>query len=215
MNRILPSKALLIFSGVAIAALSFWSTLKVLNQSAPETVLTALPAGTPTTNLAELPALGDSRLSWLGIAGINAQVVAGVPVVSGVPILRLVALENGVHTLAARVNGLIKNERYRITAWIKPQAGANFGIAARDQPDKDSGQNNARVIFDLGSQKVLSTHGNVQEGIELVGDWLTVWIDLFTTDGQYLVNFYVCNGDSESFTGDGKIGVILGGIAAE
>jgi hypothetical protein len=117
--------------------------------------------------------------------------------------------------LAARVNGLIKNERYRITAWIKPQAGANFGIAARDQPDKDSGQNNARVIFDLASQKVLSTHGNVQEGIELVGDWLTVWIDLFTTDGQYLVNFYVCNGDSESFTGDGKIGVILGGIAAE
>ena len=66
---------------------------------------------------------------------------------------------------------------------------SEFRIPARDQPDKDSGQNNARVIFDLASQKVLSTHGNVQEGIELVGDWLTVWIDLLTTDGQMSSGF--------------------------
>ena len=117
--------------------------------------------------------------------------------------------------MAARVNGLNKNESYRIKAWIKPQAGANFGIAARDQPDKDNGQNNGRVIFDLANQKVLSTHGNLNQGIELVGDWLTVWIDLLTTDGQYVVNFYVCNGDWEVYKGDGKLGVILGGIALE
>ena len=78
----------------------------------------------------------------------------------GTPILRLVALEDGMHTLAFRVNGLIKNERYRITAWIKPQAGANFGIAARDQADKDNGPNNARAFFDLAGRRVLSAHGN-------------------------------------------------------
>jgi len=61
----------------------------------------------------------------------------------------------------------------------------------------------------------LLTAGNVNPSIELVGDWLTVWMDLLTTDGQYVVDFYVCNGDSESYIGDGKLGVILGGIAAE
>ena len=214
------SRVLFVFGCIGVAALSFWLTLVLLDDSGapslrPRGVVTTLPPGTPQTTLADLPPLPDTRFSWIGIGGINAQVVAGGPAASGQHILRLIAVQDGLHTLAARLNGLVKNERYRITAWIKPQAGANFGIAARDQPDKDSGQNNARVIFDLASQKVLSTHGNVQEGIELVGDWLTVWIDLFTTDGQYLVNFYVCNGDSESFTGDGKIGVILGGIAAE
>ena len=134
---------------------------------------------------------------------------------SGHPILRLVALGDGIHTLAFRVNGLIKNERYRITAWIKPQAGANFGIAARDQADKDNGPNNGRAFFDLGGRRVLSVHGNGKAGIEQVGEWLTVWLDLLTSDGQFVVNFYVCSGDSESYLGDGRLGIILGGTAAE
>jgi hypothetical protein len=215
MNRTLPSRLLFIFSGAAIAALSFWSTLKFLNQTPREPSVIALPAGTPTTKLAELPPLADPKLSWLGIAGLNAQVIPGKPVVFGVPILRLVALGEGAHTLAARVNGLTKNERYRITAWVKPQAGATFEIAARDQADQDKGQNNGRAMFDLASQQVLLTAGNVNPSIELVGDWLTVRMDLLTTDGQYVVVFYVCNGDAESYIGDGKLGVILGGIAAE
>jgi hypothetical protein len=214
------SRALLICFCVAIAALSFWSTLKLMDQSGARSswsdpVVTALPAGTAQTNLPELPSLPDSRFSWLGILGINAQVIAGVPAVSAHPILRLVALQDGVHTLAVRVNGLVKNERYRITAWIKPQAGATFEIAARDQADKDNGPNNARAFFDLASGKVLSVHGNGKPGIEQVGDWLTVWLDLLTTDGQFVVNFYVCDGDAESYTGDGRLGIILGGTAAD
>ena len=129
--------------------------------------------------------------------------------------MRLVALQDGLHTVAVRVNGLVKNERYRITAWIKPQAGANFEIAARDQADKDNGPNNARAIFDLADRRVLPADGNAKPGIEQVGDWLTVWLDLPTTDGQYVVNFYVCNGAAESYTADGRLGIILGGTAAD
>ena len=113
------------------------------------------------------------------------------------------------------MSGLVKNENYRITAWVRPQAGANFGIAARDQAHKDNGPNNSRVIFDLYNQNVLSVSGNGKPGIELVGTWLTAWIDLVTTDGQFVVNFYVCNREAESYAGDGKLGVILGGIAAD
>jgi hypothetical protein len=205
---------------VAVAAFSFWSALMLLDHSgAPSSwsdpVVTALPAGTPQTRLAELPALPDPKFSWLGISGMNVQAIAGVPAVTGHPILRLVPLQDGVHTLAFRVNGLVKNERYRITAWIKPQAGANLEIAARDQADKDNGPNNARVLFDVAGRTVLSAQGNALTGIEQVGDWLTVWLDLLTTDGQAVVNFYVCNGDAESYTADGRLGIILGGTEAD
>src|ERR1700732_93589 len=129
----------------------------------------------------------------------------GVPPVSGHPILRLVALADGGHSLAARGHRVGKNERCRITAWIRPQAGANLEIAARDQADKDNGPNNARAFFDLAGRTVLSTHGNAKSGIEQVGDWLTVWLDLLTTDGQAVVNFYICNGDAESYTAGGQL----------
>jgi hypothetical protein len=95
------SRAPLICFSVAVAAFSFWSALMLLDQSgAPSStsdpVVTALPSGTPLTSLAELPALPDPRFSWLGISGMNVQVIAGVPPVTGQPILRLVALQDGV-----------------------------------------------------------------------------------------------------------------------
>jgi hypothetical protein len=212
-------RALFILSCGVITAISFWTTLMLLDpswiRSSSPAVVTALPAGTPTSNVADLPAIPDLRFSWFGIAGINAQIIGGVPVVSGQPILRLVALQDGPHTVAARVTELDRNQKYRITAWIKPQAGANFAITARDQPDKDNGPNNGGAIFDLAARKVLSAYGNAEPGIDQVGDWVKVWIDLLTTDGQYVVNFSVCNGAATAFAGDGRLGVILGGIAVD
>ena len=203
----------------AVVPLSFWLTLMLLQDGGSarwRKLETELAPGTPQSNLAELPPLPDERLSWFGIAGINAQPVAGIPeVVSGLPVLRLIALQEGVHTVAARVTGLIKNDRYRIMAWIRPLAGGNFGIAARDQVDKDNGPNNGRAIVDVAKGKILLTVGNAQPEIEQAGDWLTVWLELLTTDGQYLVNFYVCKGDADTYTGDGRLGVILGGISAD
>jgi hypothetical protein len=73
----------------------------------------------------------------------------------------------------------------------------------------------ARVTFDLSNRKVLTSDGNGRAGIEQGGEWLRAWIDLPTTDGNYVVNFYVYSGAQFSFAGDGKLGVLLGGVAVE
>ena len=43
-------------------------------------------------------------------------------------------------------------------------------------------------------------------------DWQKVWIDLPTSDGDFLVAVRPVNGKDYQFDGDGKLGVILGGI---
>jgi hypothetical protein len=106
------SRVLFVFGCIGVAALSFWLTLVLLDDSGapslrPRGVVTTLPPGTPQTTLADLPPLPDTRFSWIGIGGINAQVVAGGPAASGQHILRLIAVQDGLHTLAARLNGLV------------------------------------------------------------------------------------------------------------
>jgi hypothetical protein len=216
VGALVVPRGLFIFACAAIVAFSFWGTMMLLDRRVqPASREVTLPPGTPQSELAALPRVVDTRVSWLGIAGINAQVIPGVPVVDGQPILRLIAVQDGLHTVAAQVAGLVKNERYRITAWVRPQAGANFGIGARDQVDKTDGSNKARVTFDLSNRKILTSDGNARAGIEQVGEWLTVWIDLPTTDGQYVVNFYIYSSAQFSYPGDGKLGVILGGVAVD
>jgi hypothetical protein len=213
LRSFLRSRLFLVLSCSVVAALSFWSTLVLLDQFRPKPWRELAQ-----TKLEKLPPLPDKRFSWLGIEGINVQPVARIPgVVTGLPALRVTALhQEEFHTVAWRVTGLIKNERYRITAWVRPLAGANFGIAARDQADLPlaKGLNNGRAVFDLAGQKVLWTIGNGKPGIEEVRDWLTVWLELLTTDGQYVVNVYVCKGGMEIYAADGRLGVILGGISA-
>jgi hypothetical protein len=120
-----------------------------------------------------------------------------------------------VHMVAVRVSGLIKNESYRITAWIRPQGVANFGISARDQADKQDGPNKNLAIFDLARRDILSAEGKGKPGIRQRGDWLAVWTDLLTTDGQYIINFYICNRDERSYMANGRFEVILGGIGVD
>jgi hypothetical protein len=220
LGVLLRSKVFFALGCVATAILSFGATLMLLDRpealwSSSPAVVAALPAGTPSSSLADLPPLPDSRFSWLGVGGIHAKVVGGEPVVSGGPMLRLIAVEDGLHTVAVRLSGLPKNEKYRIAAWIRPQAGANFAIGARDQADKENGPNNGGAIFDLAARKVLSPYGNAKPGIEQIGDWLKVWLDLPTMDGQFVVNFSVCKGSATNYAGDGKLGVALGGMAVD
>jgi len=198
---------------------SFWVALWLLESDGGPWWLKfeiALPPGTSESSMAELPLVPDTRLFFIGMAGIKTQIITQVHgVVSGLEVVRLIAVREGVHTVAARINGLTKNERYRITAWVRPLAGANFGIAARDQPDNSDGPNNGRAIFDLAKQSVLMASGNGQPGLERVGEWLTVWLDQLTTDGQFVVNFYVCKGSADTYAGDGKLGILLGGVSPD
>jgi hypothetical protein len=41
-----------------------------------------------------------------------------------------------------------------------------------------------------------------------------VWLDIATSDGQFIFALRPTVGSEESFTGDGSLGVILGGIEA-
>jgi hypothetical protein len=216
VSNFLRSRLFLVVICGVVAALSFWLTLVLLEQSGLKS-WREFPSGLATpapTKLGRLPPLPDKRLSWLGIAGIDAQPVAMIPqVVTGLPALRFTAVQEGVHTVAWRVTGLIKNQTYRIMAWVRPLAGANFGIAARDLADMANGPNNDRAYFDLADRRILFSVGNGEPGIEEFGDWLIVWLDLPTTDGQYVVNLYVCKGDQETYAADGRLGVILGGMS--
>jgi hypothetical protein len=222
------SKAAYFFVGIVTVALSFGTTLFALNlwsdnptmlgTSAPSTATaSSAPPSTPAaamdTTLAELPKPGASGFIWYSVRGLNVQAVNDTPVVRDQHILRLTATPSeDAHSLVARYSGLKKNQVYRVTSWVKPQAGGNVEMAALDQPDGNP-VNNGDVIFDPSSKTFLSVVGVKARGFEQGPDnWQKVWLDIATSDGQFLVAIRAARGDVLSFKGDGTLGLILGGI---
>ena len=136
---------------------------------------------------------------------------------SGQPILRLIATPNDRgHTLAVRLTGLNKNQTYRISAWVKSVAGGNVELAAFDRPDTDKPTNNGDALFDLSNHQVMDASGVQGSDIEQHPNyWQKVWVNLPTSDGQLLVAVRPVNGRRLLYVGDGKLGLILGGIEAE
>jgi hypothetical protein len=62
----------------------------------------------------------------------------------------------------------------------------------------------------------VASYGGVQRDIEQhPNHWQKVWIDLTTSDGQFLVAVRPAKGGAYMFDSDGRIGVILGGIEVE
>jgi len=173
------------------------------------------PAVTLETSQTDLPTLAEPAIAWTGIGGLNAQVVNGMPAIAGQAILRLIAVPTvGSHSVAVRLTALEKR-MYRIAAWVKPSAGADFAIGAYDPGASEV--NSGVGVFDLVDRKVVSrttTWAGIRQDSE---DWLKVWVELPTSTGQLFVNFYVCIRDANPFTfeGDGIRAVTLGGIAAE
>jgi hypothetical protein len=205
--------------GLAIVALSFSATLFALNQWAGTpsneplftgSILTASD-GMSDSAITDLPK--TSAFDWYTVRGLNVRAANESAVVAGQAILRLVATPNETgHSLVAQYHGLNKNQVYRITAWVRPEAGGNVEIAALDQP-AGTPVNHCLMIADLASRKILSVDGTKAQGIEPgPGDWKKVWIELPTSDGQFLVAIRPTKGDADSYRGDGRLGVILGGI---
>src|SRR5262249_26753386 len=133
--------------------------------------------------------------------------------VTGQPILRLIAIPtDGVHTLAVHFTAL-QDRIYRIAAWAKSDAGSNFGVGASDLAA--TGAALGFGVFDLRDPSVLSS-ASAKAGVEQgPGDWQKVWIDLPTSTGQFVVNMYVYMGTTNTFKGDGILGVTLGGVEVE
>lgn len=169
----------------------------------------ALPTATNETPQAELPLLTTPGVTWAGIAGLNVQRIEQSPAVAGEPVLRLTAVpKTDRHTLVAKYTGLPKG-LYRVAIWVKPLAGANFALEAADLA-----RSHGSATFDLAEQRVLV--GPARSGIEQGGDgWQKVWIDLRTSTGQLIVAMHVTEGIDGTFQGNGKRGVVFGGLAAD
>jgi hypothetical protein len=185
--------------------------------SAPDSASLDLPPVSQVTALSALPEPATPSFRWEVVRGLNVQAVNDNAMVSGQPVLRLIATPNDQgHTLAVRLTGLDKNRTYRISAWVKSVAGGNVELAAFDSPDTDKPPNNGDAVFDLYNHQVLGESGVQGRGVEQHPDyWQKVWINLATSDGQFLVAVRPVNRTRLLFTGDGKLGLILGGIAVE
>jgi hypothetical protein len=204
--------------GIGVVALSFAGTLFLLNRLSDSPNIPASPQPTAKydasheTTLAELAPLQSPNLQWLGVANLNVHHETDRSVVSSQPVLQLIPTrQDGYHTLAGQIVGLKNNQVYRITAWIKTIGGENVELNMTDQPNRNS----SSVIFDLSQYAVLSKPDAAKAGIEQDTDgWLKVWLDLATSDGEFTFALRPANGARDTFSGDGKLGLIFGGIEA-
>jgi hypothetical protein len=223
-GAVMRSKVLSLLGGIAVVAIAFTATLSVLNwfsgsmdgttyisNSTAETE----PVVTQTSAITDLPKLAASGLGWSGMVGLNVRVITGTSMVEGEPTLQLTAVPvDGAHTLGIQSTALDKNRVYRITAWVKSQSGANFEIEAGDHAS--TGQIYGAATFNVAGNKVISAVAAAQPGAERGPDgWEKVWIDLTTSTGQFVVNFYVMNGGAIRFAGDGRLGATLGGFSVK
>ena len=185
--------------------------------AAPDIASLDLPPVSQVTALSALPEPATPGFRWAVVRGLNVQAVNADAMVRGQPVLRLTATPNdNGHTLAVRLTGLNKNQTYRVSAWVKSVAGGNVELAAFDRPDADKPVNNGDAIFDLSNHQVLDASGVQGRDIEQHPNyWQKVWINLATSDGQLLVAIRPINDRRLLFVGDGKLGLILGGIEAE
>jgi hypothetical protein len=227
----LSSLFVYVASGISALAITFLIVLYVLLQWSPPTPPISTSCGETTATAAsravtsnasalqatpvqQLPKLPETGIDWVGDDGVNFQVVDEASAVKGQPALRIIAIpSNGVHTIAPRFTSLIKGHVYRIAAWVKPLAGANFEMVATDlaanSPNVSAGS------FDLARRKVMSASGAVKAGIDQgPQDWQNVWVDARTETGQFVVNFYVLKCGESTFAGDGSLGIVLGGVLA-
>ena len=148
---------------------------------------------------------------------MNVQAESGASVVTGQPIMRLVATpQDGFHTMAGQFSGLNRNQVYRVTAWVKPAGGGNVELEASDQSNGQT-LNHAVAIFNLSNRAVVSADGAVKErGIDQGPDgWQKIWLDVMTTGGQIVVSLRPVDGGAVTYKGDGRLGVILGGVEAD
>jgi hypothetical protein len=176
-----------IFGGFEISLPRVVHPLSQVGSPSPRTNIV-----TKVTTIGELPPLPESSAAtngWDLIEGLSAEMVAGPAVVSGLRILRLVAVGvDNRHALSACFGDLAPGGIYRAIAWVKAQLGARVMIEVRDSRDPHTGEpsNYGVARFDLGARTVVNSTGDmIASGVEVAADgWVKLWIDLRSRDGQ-------------------------------
>jgi hypothetical protein len=176
----------------------------------------AVPGSIPTrgTERGELPLLSASSsgsVRWDLIEGLKADVVEGPKVVAGQRVLRLVAVGDNQHALGASFGGLAAGHTYRAIAWIKAEPGLRVMIDARDGRQSSYGV----VRADLAARAIVGSSGDIlASGVEgAVGDWVKVWADLRSGDGEVVVKIVLLasRANKSVFTATGQQAT-LGGL---
>lgn len=216
------SKLAYTVAGLAVVAVSFSATLFALDRwsgdpNAEPLFTGSIPIASDSaqeTALADLPKL--STFEWYAVRGLNVKTADEGAVVAGQPILRLLATPNSTgHSLVAQFHELNRNQVYRITAWVRPEAGGNVEVEALDHPSGNP-INHYLAIADLSNSRFLTANAAKAQGVEPdASNWHKVWFDLATADGEFLVAIRPAKGNSDTFRGDGRLGVTLGGIQME
>ena len=213
-----PEHALAGLDGAVAGRIIEWIYHEGATAAAPAVARSdsAEPVAQPTATSA-LPELTTPGFSWFVARGLNVRALDAKPMAAGQAVLRLIATPgDDRHTLAVRVTGLAEGQTYRIAAWVKPVAGGNVELNAFDQPDAEKQLNNGQAVFDLDNHYVIEATGTTERGIEQhPDDWQKVWINLATSNGQFVVALRPAKGGAYVFDGDGRLGVILGGIEVQ
>lgn len=175
-------------------------------------------AATRETALANLPKTANAGFAWVGITGLHAEVAKGPPIVNDQPTLRIVAVPTeGRHFLAGRAISLQKDQVYRFIAWVKTFSKVQVQIELTDGVKSADGNlaNYGSAVFDPATNNVVKSFGALRErGIERGSyDWQKVWVDMPTTSSEQLdFGIGLLMGNTNTFKGDGRFGLILGGI---
>ena len=185
-----PAGQRMIFGGFEIFPPRVVKSVSQVDSPPPRTDIV-----TKVTNISELPLLPESSSApnrWDLIEGLNAEEVQGSAVVAGQRILRLVAVgADRRHALAVRFGDLAPSGIYRATAWVKAEPGVRVMIEARDSVDPNTGKpsNYGVAQFDLAARSVVNSTGDIiASGVDAAeDDWVKVWVDLRSGDGQILL----------------------------
>jgi hypothetical protein len=204
---------------VLSASILGMSSASAQPQKATNTPTKPAPSATAAivTNAADLPKV--KGFDWQSATDLKISVVPGAPAVAGHPVLRLVAEPvQGPHYVAALFKGSTPKKPYRITAWVKPEAGSSLLMEVRDEVNS-AGKPGAygAVAVNLASKKVEDSRGDIAEATIESGPsgWLKASATLRPATDAILVVIYVTSGGSTHFKGDGKVALVLGGIEAK
>jgi hypothetical protein len=212
--------------GATMITLNLWSGYPLSNPSfttprGPASQVELAPAAAsgaiPETPVEALPHIQTGPFQWAGIAHLNAQPMTGMSVVPGQSVLRLITTpQDGYHTISGQFRRLSPNQVYRITAWVKLEAGSNVELEISDSAN-GTPLNHAVAIFDPENHAVISTDvATRQRGIDDGPDgWKKIWLDLMTSDGEFVIALRPTIGGAVTFRGDGRRGILLGGFEAD
>ena len=204
-----------IIGAIAIVAVSFWTTLIVLDKYSP-----SRPAGSanaPASSIGDLPRIARSGAfpaAWSALVGLQATDDGTRAVAPGQPVLKLMATStHGGHQIEMKVSSLEKDKVYFAIIWVKRGTQTKVFVQTHDG---DQAPPSYGVFFaDIGNQRIYNLHHVLSPTTMRPGPdgWLKLQVPLRTADGSVSIMLgFLGNDDSTVYQGDGQSALSFGGV---